>query len=169
MIVIVFLTFSFIVRASQGSDLIFSTKLSQNEWMGNLLNPCNAADSAASMGDLNVSGRHFEMKVVAGNIKSRLQGCKNDLVSVKKLTSFFYGCSSTKSRISLQLSDECPAEVNLHSLSAMESAENSSMEVIFKRALLMSAHFKYMAEDWRNGRECSSDDAKRNLIQAFDR
>ena len=43
------------------------------------------------------------------------------------------------------------------------------MEVIFKRALLMSAHFKYMAEDWRNGRECSSDDAKRNLIQAFDR
>ena len=51
----------------------------------------------------------------------------------------------------------------------MESAENSSMEVIFKRALLMSAHFKYMAEDWRNGRECSSDDAKRNLIQAFDR
>ena len=55
----------------------------------------------------------------------------------------------------LQLTNEC-AGLNLHSLSAMEeqSTEISSMEGIFKKAMLISAHFKYMAEDWRNGREC---------------
>ena len=86
--IIVILTFSYIVRASQGSDLIFSTKLSQNEWMGNLLNPCNAEESAIRVGNLSVDGRTFEMKIVAGNIKTRLQGCKNNLVS-SDLTTFY--------------------------------------------------------------------------------
>ena len=69
----------------------------------------------------------------------------------------------------LQLTNEC-AGLNLHSLSAMEeqSTEISSMEVIFKKAMLISAHFKYMAEDWRNGRECNGA-SRSNLTKAFER
>jgi len=69
----------------------------------------------------------------------------------------------------LQLTNEC-AGLNLHSLSAMEeqSAEISSMEGIFKKAMLISAHFKYMAEDWRNGRECNGASGT-NLTKAFER
>ena len=69
----------------------------------------------------------------------------------------------------LQLTNECVG-LNLHSLSAMEeqSAEISSMEGIFKKAMLISAHFKYMAEDWRNGRECNGASGT-NLTKAFER
>ena len=69
----------------------------------------------------------------------------------------------------LQLTNEC-AGLNLHSLSAMEeqSTEISSMEGIFKKAMLISAHFKYMAEDWRNGRECNGA-SRSNLTKAFER
>ena len=49
-----------------------------------------------------------------------------------------------------------------------QSAEISSMEGIFKKAMLISAHFKYMAEDWRNGRECNGASGT-NLTKAFER
>ena len=67
---------------TEGSDLIYPRKLRENEWMGDLLNPCNAAQNAGRSGNLNVDGRHLELKVVAGNIKARLQGCRDHLVSL---------------------------------------------------------------------------------------
>ena len=79
------LILALILVRTEGSDLIYPTKLRENEWMGDLLNPCNAAQNAGRNGNLNVDGRHLEMKVVAGNIKARLQNCRDHLVSQLKL------------------------------------------------------------------------------------
>ena len=83
--------------------------------------------------------------------------------------SVFYETVKAKPGFPFQLTNEC-AGLNLHSLSAMEEqiAEISSMEGIFKKAMLISAHFKYMAEDWRNGRECNGASGT-NLTKAFER
>ena len=72
-----------------------------------------------------------------------------------------------------QMSSQCP--MDLDSLSSVAgqpliNGSNLNLQVIYKSALLSSAHFRYMAEDWTAGQSClnsEQDDVK--MRQAFER
>ena len=72
-----------------------------------------------------------------------------------------------------QMTSQCP--MDLDSLSSVAgqpliNGSNLNIQIIYKSALLSSAHFRYMAEDWAAGQSClntDQDDVK--MQQAFER
>ena len=72
-----------------------------------------------------------------------------------------------------QVLHECP--MDLESLSSVVgqpliNGSNLDLNVIYKSALLSSAHFRYMAEDWKEGNSClNSHEDDREMRQAFER
>ena len=61
---------------------IFTTPLNQNKWMKQLENPCQAPiNSETNQTILKLDGRQAEIRIMAGNMKSRLGLIKNYLVS----------------------------------------------------------------------------------------
>ena len=50
------------------------------------------------------------------------------------------------------------------------NGSNLDLNVIYKSALLSSAHFRYMAEDWKEGNSClNSHEDDTEMRQAFER
>ena len=50
------------------------------------------------------------------------------------------------------------------------NSSNFDLNVIYKSALLSSAHFRYMAEDWKEGNSClNSHEDDTEMRQAFER
>ena len=72
-----------------------------------------------------------------------------------------------------QVLHECP--MDLESLSSVVgqpliNGSNLDLNVIYKSALLSSAHFRYMAEDWKEGNSClNSHEDDTEMRQAFER
>ena len=72
-----------------------------------------------------------------------------------------------------QMLHECP--MDLESLSSVVgqpliNGSNLNLNVIYKSALLSSAHFRYMAEDWKEGNSClNSHEDDTEMRQAFER
>ena len=61
---------------------IYSTVLNQNKWVKHLENPCRAPiDSQTNQTRLTMEGRQAEIRIMAGNMKSRLGLIKSHLVS----------------------------------------------------------------------------------------
>ena len=72
-----------------------------------------------------------------------------------------------------QVLHKCP--MDLESLSSVVgqpliNGSNLDLNVIYKSALLSSAHFRYMAEDWKEGNSClNSHEDDTEMRQAFER
>ena len=74
----------------------------------------------------------------------------------------------------LQITEECPTD--LHSLNftenkpiVNETTGELDLDFIYKAAILFSAHFRYMAEDWLSGRSCLDPDLNQKMTEAYQR
>ena len=74
----------------------------------------------------------------------------------------------------LQITEECPTD--LHSLNftenkpiVNETTGDLDLDFIYKAAILFSAHFRYMAEDWLSGRSCLDPDLNQKITEAYQR
>ena len=74
----------------------------------------------------------------------------------------------------LQITEECPTD--LHSLNftenkpiVNETTGDLDLDFIYKAAILFSAHFRYMAEDWLSGRSCLDPDLNQKMTEAYQR
>lgn len=129
----------------------YSTTLEQNKWIKQLENPCRAPLNAeTNQTRLTIEGQESVIRIMAGNMRSRLDMVQHKLVL-----------------------HECP--MDLESLSSVVgqpliNGSNLDLNVIYKSALLSSAHFRYMAEDWKEGNSClNSHEDDTELRQAFER
>jgi len=128
---------------------IFNTPLDQNNWMKHLENPCRAPINAeTNQTTLTIDGRQAEIRIMAGNMRSRLGLVKNYLMT-----------------------EQCP--MDLDSLSSVAgqpliNGSNLNLQIIYKSALLSSAHFRYMAEDWTSGETCLETEQDLKMRQAFE-
>lgn len=60
---------------------VFQTPIENNQWMENLKNPCRSGTNAAkNLTILNIDGREAEIRIMSGNILSRLNSIKNQMV-----------------------------------------------------------------------------------------
>ena len=76
--------------------------------------------------------------------------------------------------ILLQITSECPTDLKSLSLSdnktlINETTGNIDLEHAYKAAILFSAHFRYMAEDWSLGRTCLDADLNMQMNEAYER
>jgi len=128
---------------------IYSTVLNQKKWVKHLENPCRAPiDSQTNQTRLTMEGRQAEIRIMAGNMKSRLGLIKSHLMT-----------------------SQCP--MDLDSLSSVAgqpliNGSNLNIQIIYKSALLSSAHFRYMAEDWTAGQSCLTTEQDVEMRQAFE-
>lgn len=129
---------------------LYSTVLEQNKWVRHLENPCRAPlNSQTNQTRLTMEGRQAEIRIMAGNMKSRLGLVKKYLMT-----------------------SHCPMDLDSLSSVARQPLINGSslnLQIIYKSALLSSAHFRYMSEDWAAGQSClntEQDDLK--MRQAFE-
>ena len=72
----------------------------------------------------------------------------------------------------LKMTEQCP--MDLDSLSSVAgqpliNGSNLNLQIIYKSALLSSAHFRYMAEDWNSGESCLDPEQDLKMRQAFER
>ena len=76
--------------------------------------------------------------------------------------------------ILFQITSECPTDLKSLSLSdnktlINETTGNIDLEHAYKAAILFSAHFRYMAEDWSIGRTCLDADLNMRMNEAYER
>ena len=116
-----------------------SSKLSQYSWFNNdLQNPCNAKLAQRSPNSAKLSlNRPKTLRFFALNLRSRLRRMESEL----------------------ELRN-CPY-MELQSLPEFDifngsSSNNINLEELYKRFLLLSAHFRYMSYDWRHGNKCEA-------------
>ena len=165
----------------------YSTTLEQNKWIKQLENPCRAPLNAeTNQTRLTIEGQESVIRIMAGNMKSRLDTVQHKLVSYlnpfNSLEMSMLGNASIinyKPEVTLfpfaqfQVLHECP--MDLESLSSVVgqpliNGSNLDLNVIYKSALLSSAHFRYMAEDWKEGNSClNSHEDDTEMHQAFER
>ena len=63
----------------------YSETIDQNKWIKHLENPCRAPlNHETNQTRLTIDGRQSVIRVMAGNMKSRLRSVKNKLVSTVK-------------------------------------------------------------------------------------
>ena len=70
------------------------------------------------------------------------------------------------------MTEQCPMDLDSLSSVAGQSLINGSnlnLKMIYKSALLSSAHFRYMAEDWSLGESCLDTEQNLKMHQAFER
>ena len=114
-----------------------SSKLSQYSWFNNdLQNPCNAKTDTRSQNSAKLSlNRPKTLRFFALNLRSRIRRMESEL----------------------ELRN-CPF-MELQSLPDFDifngsSSNNIDLEELYKRLLLLSAHFRHMSYDWRHGNNC---------------
>ena len=70
------------------------------------------------------------------------------------------------------MTSQCPMDLDILSSVAGQpliNGSNLNIQIIYKSALLSSAHFRYMAEDWTAGQSCLTTEQDEEMRQAFER